>query len=282
MVRAGLVLEGGGMRGIYAAGVLDFFLDKELLFSDVYGVSAGACHACSYISGQRGRAFRIGVAYLKDKRYCGMYSLLTTGDFFGAKMCYDEIPNQLDLYDYQAAGRYPGRAFAVVTNCRTGAAEYLPLIDMDKTNQTVRASSSMPMVSRMVDIQGTPYLDGGIADSIPLAAAMERGTQKNVVVLTQAPDYRKQPNSMMPLMKVRYRKYPALLSTMEHRHEVYNDSLELVRAEREADRAFVLQPKQTPAIDRIEKDSEKLRVLYEEGYATAAENYEALMAFLAS
>ena len=127
MIDAGLVLEGGGMRGIYTAGVLDFLLEKDLFFAQTYGVSAGACHACSYLSKQRGRAFRIGTNYLHDKRYCSFYSLLTTGDLFGAKMCYDTIPNELDLYDYDAFNTYAGAFFAVVTNCRTRNAEYQPV-----------------------------------------------------------------------------------------------------------------------------------------------------------
>lgn len=280
MIHAGLILEGGGMRGIYTAGVLDFFMDQGLVFSDLYGVSAGACHLCSYLSGQRGRAFRIGVDYLRDRRYCGAYSLLTTGDLFGAKMCYDLIPNELDPYDYEKADRYPGRAFAVVTNCETGQAEYLPLEDLRRDIQAVRASSSMPLVSRMVRIGGAAYLDGGIADSIPLAASLERGQAKHVVVLTQAPGYEKKPNSLMPLMRARYRKYPRLLKTIEDRHQVYNESLSLVRTEQMAGRAFVLQPARTPEITRVEKDREKLRALYDQGYADAEARREELMAFL--
>lgn len=280
MIEAGLILEGGGMRGIYTAGVLDFFLDQGWWFSELFGVSAGICHACSYLSAQRGRALRVGVDYLGDKRYCGAYSLLTTGDLFGAKMCYDLIPNQLDPYDYDRANAYPGRAWAVVTNCRTGQAEYMPLADLRKDLQAVRASSSMPLVSRMVHIGGAPYLDGGVADSIPLQAAIDRGVSKSLVVLTQAPGYQKQPNSLLPLMKVRYHGYPNLVDSIARRHQVYNQSLALVEAEQAAGRAFVLRPQATPEIGRVEKDRRKLEALYRQGYEDAQGNAKAMQAFL--
>ena len=154
MVKAGLVLEGGGMRGVYTAGVLDFFIDQDLYFSDIYGVSAGACHMCSYISQQRERAYRVNVDYLEDKNYCSMYSLLKTGNLFGAEMCYDKIPNELDPYDYEAFGRYKGNAYAVVTNIETGEPEYIPIKDLKKDIEAIRASASLPLVSRNVPWEG--------------------------------------------------------------------------------------------------------------------------------
>lgn len=268
------------MRGIYTAGVLDFFLDQNLFFSSVYGVSAGACHACSYLSRQRGRAFRIGTAYLKDKRYCSLYSLLTTGDLFGVKMCYDTIPNQLDLYDYDTYQQYPGKFYAVVTNCLTGKAEYLQVKEMRQDLRAVQASSSLPLLSKMVSINGRRYLDGGVADSIPLAQSIAQGNQKNVVILTQCPTYRKEPNRALAAVKLRYRHYPNLVTALENRHIVYNETLELVHREQEAGNAFVIQPKHTPAIGRIEKDQEKLRALYQEGYQDAQASYPDLICFL--
>ena len=280
MVDAGLVLEGGGMRGIYTAGVLDFLLEKDLFFAQTYGVSAGACHACSYLSKQRGRAFRIGTNYLHDKRYCSLYSLLTTGDLFGAKMCYDTIPNELDLYDYDTFDTYAGEFFAVVTNCRTGQAEYLPVKELHRDVVAVRASSSLPLLSRMVPIGGELYLDGGASDSIPLGQSLRAGNRKNLVILTQCPTYRKEPNRMLPLIRLRYRKYPRLAEAMATRHLRYNEALDLVHAEQQAGRAFVIQPKTTPAIGRTEKDLQKLRSLYEEGYRDARESWDALEKFL--
>ena len=278
---AALILEGGGMRGVYTAGVLDFFLENSLKFPACYGVSAGACHASSYLSGQRGRALAVCTDYLDDKRYCSYRSLLKTGDLFGAEMLYDIIPNQLNLYDYEAFRQNPCRFFAVLTDCETGRAVYWPVKDMRRDIIAVRASSSLPIISRMVEIEGRKYLDGGIADSIPLARAMADGHRKNVVVLTQHPTYRKGPNHFTGLAKLKYRRYPALVQAVADRHIHYNEALELVAAETEAGRAFILQPQKPVTISRTEHDADKLRELYQEGYRDAKRNYDDLQAFLA-
>lgn len=281
MYQAGLILEGGGMRGLYTAGVLDYFLDLGMEFQEVYGVSAGICNACSYLSKQRGRSLRVNTEYLEDPRYCGMESFLKTGDLFGADMLYDVIPNELDPYDYEIFEKYPGRAYAVVTNCETGQAEYMRLREMHEDILAVRASSSLPMVSRMVEIEGNYYLDGGISDSIPLIQSMKNGNQKNVIVLTRDPSYRKTPSKTMAAFRVRYHNYPRLIQQMEHRHIRYNKTLELIRKGQEAGRVFVIQPQKPVEIGRIEKDKEKLEALYHVGYEDARESYESLMDFLA-
>lgn len=185
MYQAGLVLEGGGMKGVYTAGVLDFFLDKKITFANCYGVSMGACTLCSYISAQRGRGLSVVVDYLKDPHYCGFYSMATTGDIFNAKMCYDTIPNELNPYDYEAAMKYPGNAYAVMTDVETGAPVYYKMQDMRKDIIAVQASASMPLVSRFVEIDGRKYLDGGIADCIPIMHSLKEGNRKNVVVMTK-------------------------------------------------------------------------------------------------
>ncbi len=167
--KTALVLEGGGMRGVYTAGVLDRLMEEKLEFDVCYGVSAGACHACSFLSRQHGRAFAVNVDYLDDSRYLSVKSWLKTGDLFGAQMLYDIIPNQLNLYDYDAFAKNPTKFFAVATDCLTGKAEYFPITDMHRDVIKVRASSSLPLLSRMVEIDGRPYLDGGLADSIPVA-----------------------------------------------------------------------------------------------------------------
>ena len=280
MIEAGLILEGGGMRGIYTAGVLDFFMDQNIEFSSVYGVSAGACHACSYLSKQRGRAYRVGVNYLKDKRYCSVYSLLTTGDMFGVEMCYDLIPNQLDPYDDEAFQRYQGKFFAVVTNCRTGKAEYMRVQGMNKDMIAVRASSSLPLLSRNVVIGEEKYLDGGIADSIPLMESVRCGNRKNVLVLTQHDGYRKSSNKLMLSIKLRYRKYPKLVTAMATRHIRYNHTLEWIEREEKKGNIFVLRPHIMLGIRRIEKDATKLRPLYELGYEDAKNQYDALSRYL--
>ena len=191
MIQAGLVLEGGGMKGIYTAGALDFFLDKGIEFSSVYGVSAGACHMCSYLSKQRGRARDISLDYLHTKEYCGLRSLLTTGDLFNAKVCYELIPDYLNPYDYEAFERYEGKAYAVVTNIVTGCPEYMRIRDARKDIICVRASASLPLVSRNVQIGGNLYLDGGMSDSIPIGKSIMDGNQKNVVIMTKEEGFRR-------------------------------------------------------------------------------------------
>ena len=167
MYQTGLVLEGGGMKGVYSSGVLDFFLDKGLTFSSCYGVSAGACSLCSFLSKQRGRAYHTTVDYLEDKNYCSLYSLLKTGDLFGADMCYRQIPETLNPYDYETFDQYQGKFYSVVTNIETGCPEYIHIRDMHADIEAIRASASLPLVSRNVKIKDRLYLDGGISDAIP-------------------------------------------------------------------------------------------------------------------
>lgn len=280
MVKAGLVLEGGGMRGVYTAGVLDFFIDQDLYFSDIYGVSAGACHMCSYISQQRERAYRVNVDYLEDKNYCSMYSLLKTGNLFGAEMCYDKIPNELDPYDYEAFGRYKGNAYAVVTNIETGKAEYIRMEDMHKDIIAIQASASLPLVSKNVYIDGVPYLDGGVADAIPIMKSLQDGNKKNVVIMTKEVGYRRKPSSNMTAIRLRYRKYPELVKDMERRHIVYNKTLDFLEEHEKKGHIFVIRPKEDCGVGRIEKDKDKLRTLYQMGYDDAKASFEDLKKYL--
>ncbi len=282
MIDAGLVLEGGGMKGIYTAGVLEFFMEKDLYFKNCYGVSAGACHMCSYISKQKKRAYRVALDYLDDPNYCSAKSLLTTGDLFNVKMCYDTIPNKLDPYDYKAASKYEGNAYAVVTNIRTGKPEYMLLRELHKDIIAVRASSSLPLVARNVKIGGEYYLDGGISDAVPVKKAVDDGNAKNVVVLTKEVGYVRKPapKSNLNLIRLKYSKYPKVYELMADRHTRYNDTLSFLEEEKAAGRAFVIRPKKPNDIGRIEKDRKKLEWLYEIGYNDAKESYDELMRFL--
>nr|WP_308626481.1 patatin family protein [uncultured Eisenbergiella sp.] len=280
MYQAGLVLEGGGMKGVYTAGVLDFFLDKKIEFSNCYGVSAGACHLCSYLSGQRGRAYAVSVDYLEDKHYCSAYNVLTTGDLFGVKMCYDDIPNRLNPYDYETFNRYPGKAYAVATNIETGQPEYLRLKEMNRDIIAVRASASLPLVSRNVKIGEKRYLDGGLSDSVPIMHSIVDGNRKNVVVLTKEEGYRRKPSSHLGLVKLRYARYPKIYDLMANRHIAYNNMLDYLDAQTANGQAFVIRPRKAGGIGRIEKDREKLRLLYEEGYQDAMDCYEDLLHYL--
>lgn len=284
MVDCGLVLEGGGMKGIYTAGVLEYFMERDLFFKNCYGVSAGACHLCNYISKQKKRSYHVGLDYLNDRDYCSARSLLTTGDLFNVDMCYDTIPNKLIPYDYKTAARYEGNAYAVVTNIRTGEAAYMPLREMHRDIIAVRASASLPLVSRNVRIGSEDYLDGGIADAIPIRRSIADGNVRNVVILTKETGYvRKQASlAMRNMIKLRYAKFPKVYELVSDRHVRYNETLRFLEGEEQAGRAFVIRPQVVNEVGRIEKDRRKLEALYQLGYHDAKKCYGQLEAFLES
>ena len=282
MYQAGLILEGGGMKGAYTTGVLDFFLDREVEFSSVYGVSAGAVHMCSYLSKQKGRSIDIWLKYGADKRYCSVRSLLLTGDLFNVKTCYDLVPNQWNPFDHDTYEKYQGKAYAVVTNIVTGKPEYLQVKECREGIQAIRASASLPLVSRNVPIGDQLYLDGGCSDAIPIARSVMDGNEKNVVILTKEVGYVRKPASQMGLLKLRYRKYPKVAELMAKRHITYNETMEYLHRLEESGKAFIIQPKKANDVGRLEKDTEKLRALYQEGYEDAAACYEKMIQFLES
>lgn len=280
MYHAGLILEGGGMRGVYTAGVLDAFLEENIEFSSIYGVSAGSCHACSYMSKQKGRAYRVNVDYLDDPNYCGVKSYLKTGNVFGADMLYSQIPNVLDPFDYEEFEKYPGKFFAVLTNLETGEPEYIRVKDLKKQMWAVRASSSLPLVSKTLVVKGRHYLDGGIADSIPIRRSIEAGNEKNVVILTREDSYRKTPNELMPLMKLRYSHSKAFLEKAENRHIRYNETLDFLKKEEEEGRTFVIRPSEKVNVGRVEKNKVKLEHLYNIGLEDGRKSMEAMKKYL--
>lgn len=280
MIKAGLVVEGGGMRGVYSAGVLDFFIEKDLFFENNYGVSAGACHLCSYLAKQYKRAFRVNVDYLDDKRYCSVHSLLKTGNLFGAEMLYDIIPNELDLFDYDTYNKNKSNFYAVITNINTGKPEYVKIGDLKKDIIYVRASSSLPLLAQNVKINDKEYLDGGISDSIPIKKSIADGNKKNIVILTRDKTYRKEKNSLMPIMKLKYKKYPNFVKAMANRHIVYNETLDFIKALEKNRDVFVIRPKKPVTIGRTEKNREKLEALYNDGYNDAKDCYEDLLKYL--
>lgn len=281
MKNTGLILEGGGMRGVYTAGVLDCFMDNDIWLSHCYGVSAGAVNATNYLSKQRGRTFRITADYINDKRYCSVKNLLTTGDLFGADFLYNRIPNELDPFDYKAFEKSDTRMTAVVTNITTGQPEYKPLTDLRREMQWLRASCSLPLLSKPVALGGGSYLDGGISDSIPLAKAMKDGHTKNIVILTRHDGYQKEPEGITALLgRLLYSHYPRTLEVGKRRHLMYNRQLTLVAEQERLGNALVLRPKEPVTIGRAEKDKKKLTALYEQGYADAKEKRNEIMEFL--
>lgn len=280
MYQAGLVLEGGGMKGIYTAGVLDFFLDKGIEFSSVYGVSAGTCIMTSYLSKQKKRAFEITTDYLDTRKYCSLESLLTTGDLFNVDMSYHLIPEYLHPFDYDTFKKYQGKAYSVATNIKTGKAEYLRLRDMKTDMDSMRASASLPLVSRNVKIGDKYYLDGGISDAIPLEKSIQHGNTKNIVVMTKEEGFVRKPTSQLGLIKLRYLKYPKVYELMAERHLNYNELLDYVERQKENGKAFVIRPKKISQVERIEKDVKKIEALYEEGYQDAENCYEEMLDYL--
>ena len=278
---AGLLLEGGAMRGLFSAGIIDVFMENGISFDTIVGVSAGAAFGCNYKSGQAGRALRYNLRFCKDPRYCSVRSLIKTGDIYGAEFCYHTIPDELDVFDREAFNASPIKFYAVCTDVETGEAVY-HLCDKadDECMEWIRASASMPLVSKPVKIGDRLYLDGGMADSIPMEFIINQGCKKNVVILTQPREYTKQKASKMPLFRFSLRKYPNMIKSIENRHINYNQSRELVFSEEKEGRAFVICPDEPLPIKRIEHDPEVLRQVYELGRKTALRQLDDVKSFL--
>lgn len=282
MYQAGLVLEGGGMKGVYTAGVIDFFLDKGIEFSSVYGVSAGACSMCSYLAKQRRRAFDVCIDYLGTRDYCSLTSLLTTGDLFNVEMNYHLVPEYLNPFDYEAFRQYKGKAYSVATDIVSGKPVYFRIRDLKKDMDKIRASASLPLVSRNVAVGRGLYLDGGLSDSLPIQRSVMDGNEKNVVVMTKETGYVKKRTRyfMLWLASVRYRHYPKVVELMAQRYRHYNEQAAYIERLRKSGKVFVIRPKKAHGVGRVEKDPAKLKALYRQGYRDAADSYRQLMVFL--
>lgn len=274
MSKVGLVLEGGGMRGLYTGGVLDFFLDKGLYFHDIVGVSAGACNAVSYVSKQRGRNFKVNTDYIGDKRYLSLGGMFTKGSIFGMDFLFEEIPNKLVPFDYDSYYNSGMHLTIVATNCETGRAEYLDGGHKTLVNRYLRASSSIPMFAPIVEIEGKKFLDGGTADSIPIQFSLSQGNNKQVVVVTRNDGYVKKPEPLSFAYRNKYKQYPELIRTIQNRHHMYNDTLKQLKTLEESGQAIVIRPSKPIEIGRFEKDVNKLKALYENGYEDASKMYE--------
>lgn len=278
----GLVLEGGAMRGLFTAGVLDVLMEENVSFDGLIGVSAGAAFGCNFKSRQIGRVIRYNMRYSRDWRYCSFRSLFLTGDLFGAKFCYRDLPNELDPFDNDTFNRNPMSFWVVVTDVETGLPHYRCIERAgDDCSDWIRASASMPLVSRMVEREGRRYLDGGIADSIPLRAFEERGFERNVVILTQPEGFVKEPASGLRLMRRMFCKYPKLVDTLANRNTNYNEAVAYVKRREEEGAALVIRPKTKLAIGRVEHDPQKMRAVYELGREAGREKRNEIKAFLA-
>lgn len=277
--KTGLVLEGGGMRGIYTAGVLDVFLEHDIGFDGVIGVSAGAIHGCSFVSGQRGRSIRYYKKYCKDRRFMSFRNIVKTGDIVDGQFCYHELPEVLDPYDYDAFEHSRTQFYVTCSNLDTGKAEYLPVTDMRGQIDLVRASASLPYVSRPVEFGGKRLLDGGCTDSIPVEAFMNLGFERNVAVTTRPRNYVKEPE-YKALAGIYYRKYPAFAAALKNRHRAYNRTIRVIRRLEEEGRVFVISPGEELAMGRTCHDPEELQKVYDLGRQDAVRQLGNLEVFL--
>lgn len=278
----GLVLEGGGMRGLYTAGVLDVFMEHGLEFDHAVGVSAGAAFGVNIKSRQIGRAIRYNKRFCADPRYASMRNLLRTGDLYSIDFAYRTVPLELDSFDTAALRAHPMRFTAVCTDIHTGDAVYHDIERGDEEDlDWIRASASVPMLARPVELAGHTLLDGGIANSIPVSWMMEQGYDRNVVVLTQPSGFRKEPNSLMPLLRVALRRYPKLVELLSNRHVRYNAQLdEVARLEAEG-RIFVIRPSESVKAPIATKDPEQLERIYQVGRRDGEASLSALRRYLA-
>ena len=278
--KIGLVLEGGGMRGIFTAGVLDFFLEKNITVDNCVAVSAGACLGASYMSKQHKRGFNAIADHINKKEYASFYNLITTGDFFHVDYSYRRVVEEFNPFDNETYMKNPTIFQVVMTNVKTGEAEYPHVKDAVKELIYIRASASLPFLSRMVEIDGQLYLDGGVSDPIPLKKSLENGNTKNILVLTRDRKYRKKQSKLGKLSAVRYKKYPKFVELMNTRYKRYNETMEYIYDLEKKGEIFIIQPQKPLSLGRIEKNKEKLEEVYRIGYKEAEKRYEKLIEYL--
>ena len=277
----GLVLEGGAMRGLFTAGVLDVMMENGLVADGTIGVSAGAVFGCNYQSGQIGRTLRYNLRFCREWRYCSLRSLLLTGDLYGAKFCYYKLPLELDLYDYEAYASNTHPFYVVCTDVETGKAVYRKCERADgEDREWFRASASMPLASRVVEVSGRKLLDGGIADSIPLKYFESIGYDRNVVVLTQPEGFVKKPSRGNALVGMLLGKYPNMVKTLKRRHEMYNEASAYITEREKAGAAFVIRPPKALEMSRTEHDPVRLCAAYNMGREEALRRLDELKAFM--
>jgi len=280
-MKRGLVLEGGAMRGMFTAGILDVLMDEGVVVDGAIGVSAGAVFGCNYKSKQRGRAIRYNKRFAGDKRYCSFSSLIKTGDLYNAKFDYDELPNKLDPFDYDTFTSNPMEFIAVATDADTGEAVYHKCTTgRGEDMQWLRASASMPALSNLVEIDGRRLSDGGTADSVPLKYFESLGYDRIIVILTQPKGFVKEKNKMLPLLRFLLRKTPKLIEALESRHLRYNETTAYIEEKEAKGEILVLRPKAALNIKAGEKDPEELERVYQMGVEEGKERLGEIKAFL--
>lgn len=280
-MKKGLVMEGGAMRGMFTAGVTDVLMEHQIEFDGAVGVSAGAVFGCNFKSKQPGRVIRYNAAYCSSPQYAGLGSFLKTGDLFGEQFCYHDVPEHLDPFNYDTYRENPMEFYVVATDANTGEARYKRVDSCNKSELLwMKASASMPLVSKIVCVDGYELLDGGIADSIPIQFLESLGYDRNVVILTQPRDYVKGKNQLMPLAKVILRKYPAMIEAMENRHIHYNETLDYIRKREKEGSLFVIRPPKKLEVSKLERDRQRLLTAYRMGRETMKSHLRDLQKFL--
>lgn len=280
-MKTGLILEGGAMRGMFTAGIMDVMMENGVDFDGVIGVSAGAAFGCNYKTRQIGRVIRYNTEYCRDKRFCSIRSLLKTGNLYNAEFAYGEIPLKYDPFDFDTYMSNPMEFYVVCTDIAKGEPVYHRYEGWeDHGFDWIRASASLPLVSKTIDIDGRILLDGGISDSVPLKFFESIGYDRNIVVLTQPEGYIKEKNSLVPLLKVCYRKYPRLAELMAQRHIVYNETVSYISEKEKRGEVLVIRPESALDIGKVEKDPEKLKAVYNIGREAAEKRLDEIKAFL--
>lgn len=280
-MKNGLVLEGGGLRGMFTSGVIDALLEEEVSFDGMIGVSAGALFGCNYKSRQKGRALRYNIELKKDPRYMGLRSLLKTGDIVGAEFSYHVVPFEIDVFDGAAFEANPMDFWLVATDIMTGKPVYHQMKEFNHEElEWMRASASMPAVSRPVEIDGQLLLDGGMTDAIPLRAFQDRGYERNVVVLTQPAGYYKKKTKLAWIIRKLTKKYPLVGEIMAHRHEMYNRELEYITQQAKAGNTLLIYPEEPLKIGRTELSEKKMRRIHRQGYDVAKAMMQEIKDFL--
>ncbi|SEN80685.1 Predicted phospholipase, patatin/cPLA2 family [Mesobacillus persicus] len=281
MYRSGLVLEGGGMRGVYTAGVLEYFMEKQLYFPYIIGVSAGACHAASYISRQAGRNQQVTIGYVNHPDYISVRNLILKKELFGMDLIFDKIPNNLVPFDFQTFTKAREKFFIGTTDCETGDPVYFEKgLYGDNILKIIRASSSLPFMAPAIEFEGRKLMDGGISDPIPIRKALGDRVQKNVLILTKPKGYRKKKSSFTGLTNYFYKDFKGLTKTLETRFEIYNETLEFIEDLESNKEVFVIRPQKDLKVGRVERNQVKLSQLYEQGYKDAQNTYDSLIEWL--
>jgi len=278
--KRGLVLEGGAMRGLWTAGVIDVMMEHDIWPDGLIGVSAGAAFGCNYKSRQVGRAIRYNTKYARDSRYSGVKSWLTSGNYYNAEFGYHTMPKELDVFDDDAFNKNPMAFYVVCTDVLTGNPVYQLLSEAtEETYDWIRASASMPLASKVVELQGRKLLDGGVADSIPLEYFESIGYRRNVVILTQPAGYQKEHNKLMALMRLSLRHYPKMIEAMDKRHLMYNRQLQYVAQAEQEGRCLVIRPEGKIPIGHISHDASQMRLVYEQGRRVGEKYLDRIKAF---